>query len=146
MKMCWAGNGLEVFPEIRRITIKESHSRERHNAPYVDKILTDEIGTVGSGGNSGFQALNLAVQFGAKRILLIGFDMTDRNGLHWYGRNTWNGANNPTESSFRRWVVTFANAAPVLADLGVEVVNTSQLSFLRCFPRRSIEDMLQEWQ
>ena len=46
-----------------------------------------EPGLVGSGGNSAFQAVNLAVQFGARLVCLVGIDMHNRSGLHWYGRN-----------------------------------------------------------
>lgn len=135
LKLCWAG-GLKGFPDIRRIEIEKT----------TDRLLIENAGKTGSGGNSGFQALNLAVQWGAKRILLIGFDMTDQSGVHWYGRNGWHGANNPNETNFRRWLEAFEKAAPVLAGLGVEVINTFQGSAMRCFPRRSIEDMLAEWQ
>ena len=39
-----------------------------------NRMLFGETGTVGWGGNSGFQAINLALQFGAARLLLVGFD------------------------------------------------------------------------
>jgi hypothetical protein len=107
-----------------------------------DRLLTDEPGKTGSGGNSGFQALNLAVQWGARRILLIGFDMTDASGVHWYGRNTWLMANNPDHHNFKRWIAAFEAAAPVLAKMGVEVINCSRYSALKCFPKLSIEDAL----
>lgn len=48
----------------------------------TEQILRDEIGVVGcgsrrGGGHSGFHALNLAVQFGAERIALVGMDMSN---------------------------------------------------------------------
>jgi hypothetical protein len=76
-----------------------------------DCLLTTEPGVIGCGGNSGFQALNLAVQFGAKRILLIGFDMSDRHGVHWFGRANGDGRSNPGEWNFKRWRKAFENAA-----------------------------------
>lgn len=98
---------------------------------------------VGSGGNSGFQALNLALQWGAVRILLIGFDMTDASGsLHWYGHNNWRGANNPNHSNFRRWIAAFNNAAKQCRELGVDVVNCSLHSALMCFPKMSLEEAI----
>lgn len=96
--------------------------------------LNFERGIIGGGGNSGFQALNLAVQFGAKDIALAGFDMDDRSGKHWYGRNGWAGANNPDHTNFVRWVKAFEDAAAVLAARRVSVVNLSPSSALRCFP------------
>lgn len=92
---------------------------------------------VGSGGNSGFQALNLAVQFGARRILLVGFDMNDRGGVHWYGRNSWPMANNPDHNNFRRWIAAFEGAAPLLKSMGIEVVNLSPHSAIQCFPKEA---------
>lgn len=97
---------------------------------------------MGSGGNSGFQALNLAVQWGAAQILLIGFDMTDAGGAHWYGRNNWTGANNPDQNNFKRWIAAFESAAVTLKRMGVEVVNCSPHSALGCFPKMSIEAAL----
>lgn len=120
---------MDGHPDIKRIKINIDR----------DDILTGEVGLVGSGGNSGFQALNLAVQFGALRIALVGFDMTDRSGVHWYGRNRWNRANNPDHSNFRRWITAFDRAAPDLKNMGVEVVNCSPHSALTCFPKVSVE-------
>lgn len=139
--MAWAGAKLTEYPDIRAVEIVKDG-----RGSYVDEIiLTGEIGRIGSGGNSGFQALNLAVQFGARRVLLVGYDMTDRSGVHWYGRNSWRGANNPHQQNFDRWLKAFDAAAPVLASLGVEVINASPVSAMKSFPRRSIEDTLKEW-
>jgi hypothetical protein len=108
--------------------------------------MFDEVGTVGAGGNSGFQALNLAAQFGAKRILLVGFDASVRGGQHWYGRNNWNGANNPDENLCDRWRKAFDGAAIDLANRGIEVINTALWSQLNRFKKMSIEHALQAWQ
>lgn len=110
-----------------------------------DKLLFAEPGVIGSGGNSGFQALNIAAQFGARRILLVGFDMHGANGVHWYGRNTWRNANNPGDSNYVRWRAAFATQAPVLAAMGIEVVNASAESALTCFPATTIEETLAAW-
>jgi hypothetical protein len=136
LKICYAGNGLADFPDIRRVKIPHAG---------VDDLLFDEIGTIGAGGNSGFQALNLAVQFGARKIVLVGFDMTDRSGVHWYGRNRWPMSNNPADHNFKRWIGAFEKAAPVLGQMGVEVVNASPHSALQCFPKKSIAEALHEW-
>ncbi len=111
----------------------------------ADTLLWDRVGLVGSGGNSGFHVLNLVAQWGVNRVLLLGFDCTDRPGVHWYGRNTWQGGNNPYESNFRRWRLAFRNAAEDLAARGVEVVNASPLSDLKCFPKRGVAETLEAW-
>jgi len=109
---------------------------------YSNDIQFGTVGVVGAGGNSGFQALNLAAQLGAASIILIGFDMSDRSGKHWYGRNQWPGANNPDDSNFRKWIAAFEGAAPVLKARGIRVFNTSPSSALRCFPFGTIEASL----
>jgi hypothetical protein len=110
-----------------------------------DELRFEQVGEVGGGGNSGFQALNLAAQFGAKRILLLGFDCQDRSGVHWYGRNYWNGGSNPTESNFKRWRRAFDNAARQLKERGVEVVNASPLTSLTAFRKATVTQALEEW-
>lgn len=132
LKACYSGNGLEGYPEIRRVEIDKRQ----------DRILLDKTGKTGSGGNSGFQALNLTVQFGAKRILLIGYDMHIGGGLHWYGPNKWQDANNPNDSIFARWIAAFDCSVSILKQLGIEVINCSPFSALQCFPKMSIEDAL----
>lgn len=132
--MCWDQSACNEF-ELQRVRIN----------PKLDQMLFDHVGTVGAGGNSGFQTVNLAAQFGAKRILLIGFDMHGRGGEHWYGRNNWMMANNPDETNYRRWRASFECAAPVLADRNVEVVNASPFSELKCFRRAGIAETLEAW-
>jgi len=111
----------------------------------ADRILTETPGTIGCGGNSGFQAVNLAVQWGVRRIALIGFDMHDRSGVHWYGRASGNGRSNPGEWNFRRWRAAFVASLPDFQACGVEVVNLSRDSELRCFPKLALQDALAAW-
>jgi len=125
------------FPDIKFVEIDAEKK--------VDRILVERPGLIGSGGNSGFQAVNLAVQFGASRILLVGFDLHDRGGVHWYGRASGMGRNNPDENNFRRWRAAFAASVPDFDANGVEVVNATPHSSLTCFKRQSIEATLQEW-
>lgn len=122
------------FQDIREVDIATGHKQR-----YSSEIQFEKVGTVGGGGNSGFQALNLAVQFGAAKIVLIGFDMDDAGGKHWYGRNGWPMSNNPDRSCFRRWIAAFEKAAPVLAHRGIQVFNASPNSALRCFPLVDLE-------
>lgn len=112
------------------------------NEKYTSALQFGKTGTIGGGGNSGFQALNLALQFGSRKILLVGFDMDDAAGKHWYGRNGWPMANNPDRSNFRRWVIAFEKAMADLIALDADVVNCSHISALKTFPVLSIEDAL----
>lgn len=111
--------------------------------PKCNSFLFDKVGTVGAGRNSGFQAVNLAAQFGATRIILLGYDMQGEVGAHWYGRNNWMQANNPDAYSYLNWKRAFEAAAPALRDRGVEVINASRETALTCFRRMPIGEALE---
>lgn len=96
-------------------------------------LMLDDVGSVGDGGNSGFQALNLAIQFGAARILLVGYDMNLSRGEHWHGPHP-QGLNNPREHNIHRWL-----AANWTAPIGVEVVNCNPDSALMAYPKMKFE-------
>lgn len=142
IKVTWSGNDLSEYPDIRKVEIAKDARGKYAEGMQFDRPCE----VIGGGGNSGFQALNLAVQMGARRIILIGYDMTDSGRAHWYGRNGWKGANNPDSTNYRRWMKAFESARPVLDGMGVEVVNVSPITALKAFPRRSIEDALKGWE
>lgn len=139
IKVTWAGNGLNnEYADLHAVQIAKGDGQ-----PYSQRLEWTP-GVIGGGGNSGFQALNLAVQWGARRVLLVGFDMTDAYGVHWYGRNTWPRANNPSHDAFRRWIDAYNAAMPVLKARGVEVFNASPKSALKCFPFLSVQDFAEQ--
>lgn len=145
VKVTWAPKVRERYPDIHTIEIETSQDKVYPVDRREYQMVFDPPGTLGNGGNSGYQALNLAVQFGARRILLIGFDMHDRSGAHWYGRNHWEKAGNPDRECFKRWLRAFDSAAPVLEARGVHVINTSPISALTCFRRGTIKGALAGW-
>lgn len=92
--------------------------------------------------NSGVGAMNLAFLFGAKRILLIGFDMKQGEG----GRNNWHDRHkrfNRVRTSPEKYRQVFipecGGAANFLGRAGVEVINCTPGSALRCFKFGLIE-------
>lgn len=85
--------------------------------------------------------MQLAVQFGAKRLLLVGFDMRVDHGLHWHGRHGA-GLNNPNQQNVARWRRVIDAAAPTLQALGVTVINCSPISALENYPKMSLSEAL----
>lgn len=96
--------------------------------------MVDRFGEIGWGSNGGFQALNLAIQFGASRIILVGFDMSLRKGVHWHGSHA-PGLSNPRQASVDKWRAQLDAQAPVLDRIGIEVINSSPHSALTAFRR-----------
>lgn len=107
-----------------------------------DRLLVGDLGIVGWGGNSGFHAINLAVQFGVKKIILIGYDMRIDKGVHWHGDHTGL-LNNPNSRNVERWRRAVDNAAELLKALNIEVVNVSPVSALSSYPIMSLERALE---
>lgn len=56
------------------------------------------------GGNSGFQALNMALQMGFDQIYLCGFSMGAGIGNHWHEDHD---GNNPNQTLLKRWARCF---------------------------------------
>ena len=106
-----------------------------------DPGLSSDPTLLHTGGNSGYQAVNLAVLLGAKRILLLGYDMKHGpNGeKHWHEDHS---ANNPPPAQLADWVKIYATMLPDLEKAGVVVVNCTPESALDCFPKAKLEEVL----
>jgi hypothetical protein len=120
-----------------------------HRAEIVmsdDRMLVEHPLKLGNGGNSGLQALNLAIQFGVTDVILIGYDCkSDGNNLHWYGRNNWLNANNPMQSNYNRWKKGFEIAKRDIDKMGITVINASVDSDIKCFGKMQLADIMQRW-
>lgn len=93
------------------------------------------------GGNSGFQAINLAILFGAQRIALVGFDMRTTPARHFFGPHPpqlKNGA------KYEHFIPAFNEAARRLATErpDIQIVNCTPGSALTCFPVLALEEVL----
>lgn len=89
------------------------------------------------GSNSGFQAVNLAILFGAKRIYLVGFDMRRINDKsHFFGEHP-DGLQ--ITGSYECFIRAFEVAARGLP-AGIKIYNATPGSALRCFERASLDD------
>jgi hypothetical protein len=115
---------------------------------YPNVVLLRNAGAYGlelnpcglrTGYNSGYQAINLAVHFGVRRIVLLGFDMWA--GAN--GRQNWF-AKHPThlDSQYALFLQAFATIAEPLKAAGVEVLNCSRFTVLSVFPRVPLEEVI----
>ena len=103
-----------------------------------NKAFSTEPDHIATGGNSGFQALNLAVLHGHKRILLLGFDYKD-TGKHFFGEHPSPLNKRP---EMRRWVQSMNKAAPIIKSYGVEVINCNPKSAIECFRKQNLIEIL----
>lgn len=139
--------GAPGFPGLK-ITL--SNSRGQLDA-HPEIRIVENTGTLGlerdprglrTGRSGGYQAINLAVHFGAARVLLLGYDLraAPDGRTHWFGDH----ADWPTRPAIYRDVMLppFAGLARELAELGVAVVNCTPASALDCFAKMDLGDAL----
>ena len=107
-----------------------------HVKPCSNKGMTLE--RIHMNGNSGAQAICVAAMFGARRILLIGFDMKlGADGrAHWFGQHP---GNLVTRQLFEEWIHKTGAIARDAKSAAVEIVNCTPDSALDCFKRSTIE-------
>lgn len=90
------------------------------------------------GMNSGFQCVNLVFLMGARRVILLGFDMQMTGGKrHWFG-------NHPgvldQNSRYEKWVRYMDNAALKYRKAGCEILNASRETALKEYRRVNLAD------
>jgi hypothetical protein len=123
------------------------YALEREAAPWAGVLRnTGDVGLelqpdgLRTGRNSGYQAINLAVHLGARRIILLGFDMQSAGGRwHWFGGQHPYGSSEPPYQTFRERFETLVEPLKVA---GVEVINCTPGSALDAFPRMTLADAL----
>lgn len=102
---------------------------------------------IATGGNSGFQALNLSVLLHApERVILLGYDMGNTatrqkfdisKPKHWWTGKVQRGIR---ESDYPEFIKAFENAAPLIP---VPVINCTRGGNLNCFLRMDLREALQ---
>lgn len=100
-----------------------------------------------NGRNGGYQALHLAVHLGARRIVLLGYDMKPgpKGETHWFGEHVDDtGRERPTgPATIAKWATNFETLVAPLQERGIEVLNATPGSAITCFPRSRLEDCLE---
>jgi hypothetical protein len=102
--------------------------------------LTTQPNVIHNGRNSGFAAINLAYLFGARRIILVGYDMQRAKGkMHWFGDHPKTLSN---DLPFEVCIKHFGVLAGDLERAGVEVINATEQTALRCFKQMPLAEAL----
>lgn len=88
-----------------------------------------------TGGNSGYQVINLAVHMGASRIVLLGYDMQrgPKGEEHWHPDYP-----NRSRSPYNMFVRHYGTLVDPLREIGVDVINCTRRTAIQCFPRQSL--------
>lgn len=95
-----------------------------------------------TGSNSGYQAINLSVHLGIKRILLLGYDMRTVNGIsHWHSGHP---VKTPESVYSSLMMPAYNDAVKPLSARGVTVINCTPDSALKVFPQMTLSEALNE--
>lgn len=108
-----------------------------------DEFCTDQR-FIHHGSNSGFQAVNLALHFGAKFIVLVGFDMRTVDGkAHFFGTHP-DPLGNGDDNTYRKFANAFDTASRKLPK-DVTIINATPGSAMKCFPITSINEAIKRY-
>jgi hypothetical protein len=141
----WHAERVKSF-KGRKIT-QDKQAAEDYQLEYIRGVDADGISrdpaVIHTGANSGVAAINLsAVRFGARRIVLLGFDMQATGGkAHWFGEHAWI-QRDPAEGTWHRWLRRYQVVADDARDMGIEIINATRETALRCFPRVPLASLL----
>ena len=122
----WSGHPGGVAHDVRQCPYRKG-ARGLYKPP----------GAIAWGGNSGYCAIGLAYQFGARRIILLGYD---QQGDHWHPEHPLK-IRKP--ANFPMWAERFGELARDCEAAGVEVINASRETSLTCFRRATLTEALQ---
>lgn len=88
--------------------------------------------------NSGAGAIVTAIEGGARRVILLGYDCQYTNGkTHWHGDHP---AHLGNAKHVDKWHEKFRQLADKYAK--IEILNASRQTALNCFPRIELESVL----
>lgn len=133
------------LPKLKPLTLAEwvttdRAAAERWKLTHVKAAAPNgmSLDRIHMNGNSGMQSVNLAAAFGAKRILLVGFDMQNaKDGrAHWFGQHP---GNLVTKQLYGEWIRKAETIARDAKTLGIDIVNCTPGSALMCMPMGDLE-------
>lgn len=107
--------------------------------------LSLDVGEIHGGSHSGYQAINLAHHFGARRILLVGYDM---HGTHFFGKHPEfvadkrTGLRNTAPETFEAFLERYRELSAAANKTGLQIVNCTPASAIKFFPMMSLDQAL----
>lgn len=105
--------------------------------------LSDKWPVICWGGNSGYQAINLAYLLGYKKVILLGYDMQGKNGrAHWHPDHKFSGSTNPSQGTFTNWKKDFNVLGSKVQKVGMQVINVTRSTALDAFQKAKFEEIL----
>lgn len=136
----FAGKKCSIQDSADRIGDDAVHVLRNRDFPNRGNGLSLDPQQLVTGRNSGFQALNLAVLSGSKRIVLVGFD----GGVSKEGKEHFHGGHPRAtlQTAYPLYRQAMSSAESALIDHGVDVLNASPGSQIDSFHKVKLADVL----
>lgn len=125
---------IDAAREVAALRITRAQSPAQH---YGARVMRSRAGTA---YNSGQVAIEWAVRKRFDPIILLGFDVSLRHGLHHHGPHTQ--TPNPDVDRVKHWHRQFAALAQAYPK--ANIVNCSRYTELTIFPLQPLDEMLCE--
>lgn len=122
-------------------TLKVTNKPQPDHPAIINLLSTGKHGLekdphgVRDGGNSGYAAINLAYHLGAKKIILLGFDMKTIEGKSHYHEGYEVGKKPDNKMYERLMLPSFDSISIALMQAKVKVYNASLESEIKCFQK-----------
>lgn len=107
--------------------------------------ISDNKNGVCWNNNSGAAAISLVANMGAKKIILVGFDMhlTQTNAKHWHNEyNSSSSDPNKAADTFDRHLKGFKFIKQDADKRGIEIINACPDSAIKEFPKVTVKELL----
>ena len=143
----WLKNDIDSYKGLKYTLRRGAHYDNTNSQVHVLKRgrkfgLETALDTLAHGNNSGYAAINLAIHLGAKRIILLGYDMgSDGTESHFHDGYPINATSHKIYKE--QFMPGFDLLAQELKGSGIQVFNASPTSKLIAFPKISIEKALE---
>jgi len=141
----WFNHHVRELIKFRNPVFTNQPTLVANSPPWVLTLPREQSGlhknALGWGGNTGCAAVNLALILGAKRVVLLGFDMKLKGfKANWHP----NHLNKPNPDAYQRFKRGFEAIKKDLPKVfpGSEIVNAGPDSDLNLFPEVDLEEIL----
>lgn len=133
-------------PDFKGYKLQHYHESRLNNMgvappyPGIDAILSNgkegfegRLDRIRNGGNSGYQALHIAMHLGASKIILIGYDMgVHCEKSHWFGEHPGQNASDNNQK-YEDWLLQFPALREAAEKRGQKIINSTIKTRLKCF-------------
>ncbi|RWO83163.1 MAG: hypothetical protein EOS18_06115 [Mesorhizobium sp.] len=136
--------GVDAFAGLIITTATEiGDSRVKKMKKVAPTVLAEKPDTVALARTSTTGAINLAIHFGATKIVLLGVDgKLGADGQRHSHRLNWPWPKGGQPQAFADQMAEYRAIAPSAVTMGVEIVNANPDSAVHVWPRLKFEDCL----